>query len=312
MTASIPGPSGSSPGGRRVVSRHPLQDPSYWQERLTFASSLEMGDHVPPSSRLSQELEHAFLAGLVAPADVGSIVGPALRRGTALVMAQALGARSTDFAVEVRHGDHVERVTPAGRLDWGHWLDLFSFALICGDEATLELLGQPDAVHACAAPPDVMDRFWRLLCAAFAALQQDDPLAASLRGQVRRERLGGWFGSLLVGIPGFVLVCYTLYYFVARDQPDALIGTLIGLVLAGLGGNGVRLMMATDARYAFLEQPRPITEHALRAVRSGGGVRRALIVKPVEGAAFRIFLPAPADPAFELRLEKEMQRLVAR
>lgn len=181
-----------------MLTRHPVADPAHWRERLAFcADYLTLLDGQPSidlAARLTTELElglvSAFLretgATAAEPApDPASHLAMAMDCGAALALAQVCARRGTGFAVELRVGERFWRLPgrPMG-FGWPDWLRAFALALIAYHRPSLTILGTADCIDACAPPAAQIDthidRFWPLLCGAFAALWQRDPSAGAL------------------------------------------------------------------------------------------------------------------------------------
>ncbi|MGE5155112.1 MAG: Imm49 family immunity protein [Bdellovibrio bacteriovorus] len=201
-----------------MLTRHPVAEPAHWRGRLAFcADYLALLDGQPTSdlaARLATELElglvSAFLRGsgpasepLSDPVpDPDPHLAMSMDCGATLALAQVSGRRG-GFQVELRVGERFWRV-PGGPVGfgWPDWLTAFALALVADDGQALAILGTAECIDACAPRAGLgtrIDRFWPLLCGAFAALWQRDASAGVLLDDA--EQL---LGATAVMEPGFV------------------------------------------------------------------------------------------------------------
>lgn len=201
-----------------MLTRHPVAEPAHWHGRLTFcAGYLALLDGQPTSdlaARLRTELELGLVSALLRGSGSASqpllepIPDPdphlamAMDCGATLALAQVCGRRG-GFQVELRVGERFWRV-PGGPMGfgWPDWMTAFALALVADDGPGLAILGTAECVDACAPAAGLgtrIDRFWPLLCGAFAALWQRDASAGVLLDDA--EQL---MGAVAVMEPGFL------------------------------------------------------------------------------------------------------------
>lgn len=226
-----------------MLTRHPIAEPAHWRGRLAFCTDYLAGLDGQPTgdlaARLRTELElglvSAFLreSGRASEPRSETILDPAphlamaMDCGATLALAQVCGRRG-GFQVELRVGERFWRV-PGGSMGfgWPDWLTAFALALIADDGPGLAILGSAECIDACAPAVGLgtrIDRFWPLLCGAFAALWQRDASAGVLLDDA--EQL---LGATAVMEPGFV---------------DATLRPLIPVVRALLVGDAPALAAA--------------------------------------------------------------------
>lgn len=201
-----------------MLTRHPVAEPAHWRGRLAFcADYLALLDGQPTSdlaARLRTELELGLVSALLRGSgraseplsetipDPDPHLAMAMDCGATLALAQVCGRRG-GFQVELRVGERFWRV-PGGPMGfgWPDWLTAFALALVADDGPGLAILGTAECIDACAPAAGLgtrIDRFWPLLCGAFAALWQRDASAGVLLDDA--EQL---MGAVAVMEPGFL------------------------------------------------------------------------------------------------------------